>query len=750
MKGNDRVPVVLGAALASWLAVSAAAQSNDLTPPLLVSTTTWATSVTLRWTNAGPALYEVFRRSGSTWSLHATVSTTTFTDNTVLANKSYYYYVRAYNAYDSEVSNIDVATTFAFGDDPIVPGQTPIRASITSELRTAVNYARIGAGLTAAAWTDPLAGISPQHIAELRTALNQALTAAGMPAKTFTDPTLVPESTLVKKVHIKELRQGVKGVQPGGVLTISNVNVSEPYFSPNGDAVRETTAVSAIVSSADASWTVDVREPGGGVVRTATGSGSVVNFTWDGRNTAGSLQPDGTYTLVLSAVDGVYTADAAQTVAVLDVTTPTATLTAPAPSHTISNIRQNGSTAMTATGSATDINLLDWNVSAGPSAESMSIFGQGTTSIASSTLGTWNPGVNGTYSVRLQVRDRAGNIATASAAVSVAHFSASQNGYQVNTANGGTVSYTSVVPFPVTMELKIRNSAGTTVRTLVNASRGAGTYQDVWNGTSDAAALLPDGAYSYIITVTEGSNVLTWDQSNQMRPPNGAPVFYPSCSSKTMTLDTCANHAAAGKTFDPWANDPLKIHYSVNEPTRVWILFTDLTETHGTCTASEVCIRNGEFRAAGDYVDSWSGVSPSGFYLPSRAKLTVIRRTDTFPKNYVVLYGSGAPVSIANVTVTPPIFSADGGRATIKFDLATFGNAPVSITLKMVRQGSATDQASVLRTVTLPATAGEFNYAWDGTADTGHRVAPGEYGLVISATTSGGSSTVATRFAVIY
>lgn len=728
-----------------------------LTAPVLFVTATSTTNVQLTWSSVpGATSYEIWRRNGGgAFAPSVTGITWTTWNQSVSANDAYYFFIRARNATESADSNIDLATTVAFSDDPIVAGQTIVQDDHIIQLRTAVNYARVSAGLSPATWTRAPLGsmtIQTEDVEELRAALNGALNGVNMPQRTFTDSPLQKYSTVVKKAHIKELRQGVKGVQPGGVFVITYTAVSESYFSPNSDGAKDTTTVTAYSSSADTTWTITVNSSNGVPVRTATAFGGILNYTWDGRNGSGLVQPDGTYTFVLAAADGIYNTQGAAS-AILDTTMPVATISAPLAGSTFSNIRQNGSTSTTVTGTAADTNLLDWTLSAGPTGGSMTTIATNTSAVNNTTLGTWATGAvaNGAYSVRLQVKDRAGNIATTTHAVTVSHFSVSQNVYQINTATGETVTYTSNVPFTLTETLTVKNAAGAVVRTLVNASRNAGTYSDSWNGRNDGNVLLADGAYSYFITVTEGSNTMTWDVSNQMRGTSETQLPYPSCSAANMTLDACSAQAQAGRSFDLWANDPLKIHYSVAEPSRVYVVFTDASETSGTCDALETCVVNGEFRATGNYVDLWSGISSSGAFMPTRSKLTVVRRTSTFPKNVVVLHGPGTAVTMSDLLVTPRAVGPEGTPLEIEFDLATFGNVPAAVTLKMVRQATATEGMSTLRTITLPSqAAGHVTYTWDGKADSGHWVAPGEYALLVTAAANGGTARIDTRFAVIY
>ena len=85
-----------------------------------------------------------------------------------------------------------------------------------------------------------------------------------------------------------------------------SVTVSRTIFSPNGDGIADTVAVSHAISEPGAVRLAVTPKTGGSTLRTLTtgapgaGSGSVV---WDGRDDAGHVVPDGDYTLTLTPLD---------------------------------------------------------------------------------------------------------------------------------------------------------------------------------------------------------------------------------------------------------------------------------------------------------------------------------------------------------------------------------------------------------------------------------------------------------------
>ena len=105
-----------------------------------------------------------------------------------------------------------------FTDDPIVPGETPIRAAHVTELRTRIDGLRAAAGLGRFAWTDPVlrAGVTRVrlvHLTELRSALAEAYGAAGRSAPRWTDASPAGRTTPIRAVHVTELRAAVVGLE---------------------------------------------------------------------------------------------------------------------------------------------------------------------------------------------------------------------------------------------------------------------------------------------------------------------------------------------------------------------------------------------------------------------------------------------------------------------------------------------------------------------------------------------------------
>jgi hypothetical protein len=109
-------------------------------------------------------------------------------------------------------SNYDIATTIDFTDDPLTPG-TVIKAQHILELRQAIDDIRAAAGLGAVTWTDSsLTGLNVKavHINELRSNLNAALDVLQIARPIYTDDPIVAGQTVIKAVHIQEIRDAIK------------------------------------------------------------------------------------------------------------------------------------------------------------------------------------------------------------------------------------------------------------------------------------------------------------------------------------------------------------------------------------------------------------------------------------------------------------------------------------------------------------------------------------------------------------
>jgi hypothetical protein len=116
----------------------------------------------------------------------------------------------------ADVVTVTLSGNTTFSDDPVAPQSTPIRAVHVMELRVAIDSARAVRGLAPFGWTGaplgPGAPVKAVHLTELRVALNQAYQAASRPVPTYTDAAVAAGVTVIKAIHLNELRAAVRAL----------------------------------------------------------------------------------------------------------------------------------------------------------------------------------------------------------------------------------------------------------------------------------------------------------------------------------------------------------------------------------------------------------------------------------------------------------------------------------------------------------------------------------------------------------
>lgn len=184
-------------------------------PANVVATGVSASQVNVSWTAvAGADHYEVYRKSAGVFELAGSPATNSLSDGGRPGNTAFLYKVKAVGAGGTSLdSNVDIATTRIYTDDPIIAGVTAIKAVHVTELRAAVDAVRTLAGLGGFSFTDASletgAPVKSAHVIDLRAALDAARAALSLPALTYTN-TIAAGASVVSAIDTTEIRNGTK------------------------------------------------------------------------------------------------------------------------------------------------------------------------------------------------------------------------------------------------------------------------------------------------------------------------------------------------------------------------------------------------------------------------------------------------------------------------------------------------------------------------------------------------------------
>lgn len=186
---------------------------------------------------------------------------------------------------------------------------------------------------------------------------------------------------------------------------ISYLEVTPDLFSPNGDAKRETAAV-RIGLDQNALVTVAILDAGGTPVRSLadaqTAAKGSLSINWDGRNDAGTVLPDGTYTvgLVAALASNPLVRQEEKVSVILDATAPAIDITRPLAGF----VPAVGGMI----GSIQDLHLGEYTaaITSTPAAPIWETLDSGNTNRLNSVLGSLQDRPEGEYALKIDAKDQ--------------------------------------------------------------------------------------------------------------------------------------------------------------------------------------------------------------------------------------------------------------------------------------------------------------------------------------------------------
>ncbi len=406
----------------------------------------------------------------------------------------------------------DVTGYAGTGGDPssfIVPG----RADVGSAGATLYDDANLTIPAVAPASSDPV----PTGT-RLRLSAPITTTTTGGRASVHVDG--LDDPSITGWMTLADLRP--RDSRPPAIWT---VDTGLGVFSP-------TQGAQAIIArlSEPATWRVRILD-GDNVLATVGGNGSDVHASWSGLQADGSAVPDGWYTYAIDATDAWQNTSATKTgrIAVDTVGEALASLTPDTDIERWFAPNADGYrdtavwTASTTEAETAMVRILN--------ADGMVVQRLSLPATRGSVTFTWNgrdtAGAvvpDGIYDVRISPRDVAGNAAptevrsirvdtTLGSVISSKALFYPQDGDALATAT----SLGFKLARPATVSLRVRDSSGAVVRTLIaDESRAAGAWKAAFDGRRDNGTLLPTGSYTAHVTATDTTTRVSQSVAFQM------------------------------------------------------------------------------------------------------------------------------------------------------------------------------------------------------------------------------------------
>ncbi len=281
----------------------------------------------------------------------------------------------------------------------------------------------------------------------------------------------------------------------------------------------------------------------------------------------------------------------------------------------------------------------------------------------------------------------------------------------IDPSEGGTSTISTTLSADTTVQLVIEDSQNNPVRILVPwRQRGAGTYEDSWNGRGEGEIELKEGPYYAVLYYKEGAKTKKLD----LRETTGG-------------IRNRMSRSRANWRFAPYNNDPVRITFTIPRAAEV-ISFMGYTYSNTRI----MTFRNRQPLGRGSYTDIWYSQNDDGAIVkPPPGKYFLYGAWwYTMPDNTIYVKGG---VHIGELSISPPIFTPtsheeEGVPKTLKisFDLSRPATAELVVYDASTGTVAATREYKGLD-------AGTNTVAFDGRDNHGVRLRPGSYTVGVRA-----------------
>jgi spore germination protein YaaH/flagellar hook assembly protein FlgD len=296
---------------------------------------------------------------------------------------------------------------------------------------------------------------------------------------------------------------------------VTSSSATSGLISPNGDGVRESARL-GLASTGATRWAVQIASSAG-LVRTASGTGGRIAFTWRGERNGGGRVPDGRYTATLLAIDAAGNRARRSYTITVDTTGPVIR-----PAASPKSFSPNGD-------GAAEVAQLSWAANERGTGRVRILRGSKVVRSwpvrgATSWSVPWNgrnaagrPMPDGRYTVRVELADVAGNRRSSSASVVLDRTAGTLRwAGSFFPQDADALAASSTLSWRLTRDakttLRLYTASGALVRTVwAGKAQHAGVRRWTWDGRRADGSWAVQGRYEARLTVASrlGTTTLT-------------------------------------------------------------------------------------------------------------------------------------------------------------------------------------------------------------------------------------------------
>ncbi len=519
--------------------------------------------------------------------------------------------------------------------------------------------------------------------------------------------------------------------------------ISEAYITPNADGNKDATTISASISVL-ANWTLTVTDNTNTVIRSFSGTGTLISQPWDGTNASGQTVPDGAYRVVIQAADaatGTEIFPVSGTVAVYTAA-PTAIISSPSDTNAVSDIINISGTAKSANNGGITYTV-DYASTSSP--DVWTILRNGSYFVSDGSLATWTINsyrdevfvANGSYLIRLTVRDTSSGMVTSDQVTVTVDNMIISNVVRTNDVINPSKSETATINFDINQSANVivrivpestvlkfypdQTPEPDAVRTILMGTLAAGTQSITWGGRDDVGNIVDGDAYIYVIEAISPAG--RFDKFNTYNSLTSV-VTEPVIDSGSITPYNPYKNEFISLTFDSQNTafrGSFRIQYIDSSGQRItlWPVYQAVWPSSSSTAFWDGRDDDGNIVMDIQSIEyNMSGQSVPRFSNPSGIKT-----------NYILVQGGKPEVPGISLKSDPYIIYLSYGQVTqLQYTLADDAN--VTVTVK--------EPVTGVETVLLNNVAqavGDYTVPWEGQGNDGDLVpSEGHYTFTITAT----------------